>query len=86
MAASYATLRQVEANWLVLDKVHRRSREYQHRPVLGHGTAWGGHFPCTEDISWVQTPDAPLVFERKNERLSTKHLDTRDDGARVGGD
>jgi len=30
------------------------------KTFLGHGNAWGVHLPCTEDISRVQIPSAPV--------------------------
>jgi len=30
---------------------------------MGRGTAWGGHLPCTEDISRVRFPGAPPTLK-----------------------
>ena len=40
-------------------RLHRNKDEMVKKVIEGHGTAWGGHFFCTEDVSRVQIPDAP---------------------------
>lgn len=45
-------------------RLHRNKDEQVLKVIEGHGTAWGGHFTCNEDISGVQTPDAPPKYFR----------------------
>lgn len=40
-------------------RLHRNKDESVIKAIEGHGTAWGGHFLCKEDVSRVQIPDAP---------------------------
>lgn len=40
-------------------RLHRNNDERVKRVIEGHGTAWGGHFFCKEDVSRVRIPDAP---------------------------
>jgi len=40
-------------------RLHRNKDETVKRVIEGHGTAWGGHFFCKEDVSGVRIPDAP---------------------------
>lgn len=45
-------------------RLHRNKDKKVKEIIEGHGTAWGGHFTCNEDISGVQTPDAPPEYFR----------------------
>lgn len=40
-------------------RLHRNKDERVKKVIEGHGTAWGGHFFCKEDVSRVRIPDAP---------------------------
>lgn len=43
-------------------RLHRNKDGRIKKVIEGHGTAWGGHFFCKEDVSWVQIPDAPPEY------------------------
>ena len=45
------------AKWCVLGNAS------SYRNIMGYGTAWGGRFICTEDISRVRPPDTPPEAE-----------------------
>ena len=40
-------------------RLHRNKDKNIQKIIKGHGTAWGGHFFCKEDVSGVRIPNAP---------------------------
>lgn len=43
-------------------RLHRNNDDNVLKIIEGHGTAWGGHFTCNEELSGVQIPDAPPKY------------------------
>lgn len=47
-------------------RLHRNKDTKVLKIIEGHGTAWGGHFTCNEELSGVQIPDAPPNYFKTN--------------------
>ena len=45
--------------------LHRKNDTEVLNVITGHGTAWGGHLPCTEEISRVRISGGPPKFALK---------------------
>lgn len=46
-------------------RLHRNGDENVQKIIEGHGTAWGGHFTCNEEVSGIRIPDAPPDYFRQ---------------------
>lgn len=47
-------------------RLHRNNDSRVKKVIEGHGTAWGGHFTCNEELSGVRIPDAPPEYFKNN--------------------